>query len=311
MCKVSIIVPTYNNSTLISKTLENILEQSYENWECIIVDDGSTDNTLIKIKTYLKQDHRFKYFYKSNGGLSSARNFGIRNASGKYIQFLDSDDYLQNDKLLNQVKILEDNPSVDIVYTEGKYFESHNEHKLFCSMSKDEVNKFPNITGKEEQILNCLVEKNIMPVNAALLRKGLINKVGLFDEEMNALEDWDYWIRCASESALFKHINYKNSYPLIRIHNLSMSNDNLRMQKALIQLRLKHDKTTFNKYTKFRPINRSLLKKDAATPYFMNLYHKKLVKKSLIELVYIGMKYNCTFYNISRGLMWLLKRNNE
>lgn len=87
----SIIIPTYNRATIISRAIQSVVDQSYSNWELIIVDDGSSDNTLEKVESF--NDKRIKYYYKINEERSIARNFGIDNASGIYICFLDDDDY--------------------------------------------------------------------------------------------------------------------------------------------------------------------------------------------------------------------------
>ena len=97
--KISIIVPCYNQAQYLDECLQSVLEQTYENWECIIVNDGSPDDTEVVAKKWLEKDNRFQYLYKKNGGLSSARNAGIKQAKGVYIQLLDSDDLLQKDKL--------------------------------------------------------------------------------------------------------------------------------------------------------------------------------------------------------------------
>ena len=96
---ISVIVPVYNAESFLDETLQSVLSQTYENWECIIVNDGSTDNTESIAKRWCKRDARFRYFYKENGGLSSARNLGIKYSNADYIAFLDSDDVLTKNSL--------------------------------------------------------------------------------------------------------------------------------------------------------------------------------------------------------------------
>ena len=90
----SVIIPVYNAEPFIYKAIESLKNQTYTNIEVIIVDDGSTDNSYDKCKYLIENDHRFKLFHKQNGGVSSARNYGIKKSSGEYISFLDSDDYI-------------------------------------------------------------------------------------------------------------------------------------------------------------------------------------------------------------------------
>lgn len=104
---VSIIIPTYNSSQYIEETLQSVFSQTYVNWECIIIDDGSTDNSKEIALLYCKKDNRFKYYYQQNAGPSSARNYGLLLAKGDYIQFLDADDVLLPDRfsvLINEYK---------------------------------------------------------------------------------------------------------------------------------------------------------------------------------------------------------------
>lgn len=133
MMLFSIIIPCYNQGAYLHRALNSLIEQRFSNWECIIVDDGSTDTTAIASKEYCSKDPRFKYFYKNNGGLSDARNFGMDKVSGDYIYFLDSDDRLSSpEALMAFVKILTDNPKIDVIcantnyeYTDGTVKESN------------------------------------------------------------------------------------------------------------------------------------------------------------------------------------------
>ncbi len=106
---VSIIIPVYNSQNYIERCLKSIIEQTYKNFEVIIIDDGSTDNSSNICNKYCKKDLRFKYFYKKNGGVSSARNYGLKVSKGIFISFIDSDDYLEKDFL----KILINNINLD------------------------------------------------------------------------------------------------------------------------------------------------------------------------------------------------------
>lgn len=97
--KISIIIPTYNRSWSIERAVNSVLKQTNQDWELIIVDDGSTDDTRLKLLSYLEKDSRIRYFYKENGGVGSARNYGAKKAGNEYITFLDSDDELTSDAL--------------------------------------------------------------------------------------------------------------------------------------------------------------------------------------------------------------------
>jgi glycosyltransferase involved in cell wall biosynthesis len=106
---VSIIIPTYNRAHLIGETLDSVVTQTYLNWECIIVDDGSSDNTDEVIKEYTKKDTRFKYYHRPKEHLSGgngARNYGFKMSKGEYVNFLDSDDLFSENKIDDQVKLI-------------------------------------------------------------------------------------------------------------------------------------------------------------------------------------------------------------
>ena len=105
---ISIIIPSFNSENFISQTLESVLSQTYKKWECIIVDDGSTDKTKNLVNEFCTKDRRFKFFHRDiePKGAPTCRNIGFEKSNGEYIQYLDADDLLSNDKLTNQVLLL-------------------------------------------------------------------------------------------------------------------------------------------------------------------------------------------------------------
>jgi len=104
---ISIIVPVYNSSVFLHECLQSIISQTYTNLEILLVDDGSTDDSLEICKSYAEQDSRIKVFHKENGGVSSTRNFGLRVATGEYIGFVDSDDFISSEMFENLLAELE------------------------------------------------------------------------------------------------------------------------------------------------------------------------------------------------------------
>lgn len=111
---VSIIITCFNQGKYISGVLDSVLSQSYNNWECIIIDDGSTDHGVDVIKEYQDKDKRINYHYQDNTGVSKARNAGFKLAKGKYIQFLDGDDLLLPEKLGKQIEVFNADPEIHI-----------------------------------------------------------------------------------------------------------------------------------------------------------------------------------------------------
>ncbi|MCF8272793.1 MAG: glycosyltransferase [Flavobacteriaceae bacterium] len=186
---VSIIVPCYNQAQYLPEALESIWKQKYENWECIIVNDGSNDNTGEIAKLWQKKNGRFKYIYKENGGLSSARNLGLNNATGDYIQFLDSDDILSEDKLERSIDILKNNISKDgnIVITNFRMFFDNplKPKNPFCHLSPELFN-FNKVLLEWETLFS-------IPIHCGLFDVKLFNDFK-FPEELRAKEDWVMWL---------------------------------------------------------------------------------------------------------------------
>jgi glycosyltransferase involved in cell wall biosynthesis len=239
---VTVIIPAFNYDSLIAYTLESILGQEYRNWECLVVDDGSEDDTASVVNWYRDRDKRIAYIYQQNGGPGNARNNGLSQARGKYIQFLDADDLIERRKLQCHVQYLENNPEVDIVYGGARYFRTDRPNERRYSMMDIDAPWMPEISGSGEEVLQALVKANIMVVSAPLLRRRVIDQVGLFDEKLSTVEDWDYWIRCAIKGARFQYLDEVGALSLIRCHSNSLSQNSLKARKQVIRLRQKLDK---------------------------------------------------------------------
>ncbi len=184
--KVSVIIPVYNQAQFIDKAIESVLKQSYQNFEIIVVNDGSTDNTEAIVKGFI--DFRIRYIcHSDNRGISAARNTGIRASRGEYIALLDADDEFLPEKLDMQVKLLQSEPSdVGVVCAW-----SFNMDKDGNYISKRYLPR------KEGYIFEGLLSTNYMSVPALLIRRECFEKVGLFDSSLDGQEDWDMWIRIA------------------------------------------------------------------------------------------------------------------
>lgn len=277
---VSIIVPCYKQAHFLDEALQSVLEQTYPNWECIIVNDGSPDNTEAIAQNWLKKDFRFKYIYKENGGLSSARNAGIKIAKGDYIQFLDADDLLESEKLKVQLKDLQLDKGIDISVSGYRYFDDDRDKLKIMG----ENNFFPEIILSKDDvdIIEVLRIKNPMVISAPLYRIHVFEKVGVFDEELMSFEDWDFHTRCALTNISFQHIgNVRNTRTLIRLHpNSMMRNKELMEKGADLFLKKRNDNEMFRKYFpnnkhKYKKSNYEQFKKNIKLlipPIFLKLY---------------------------------------
>ena len=217
LSKVSIIIPCYNQGAYLNATIESVVAQDYSNWECILVNDGSTDNTSAIIAEWEIKDERIKSYYKENGGLSSARNYGLKNVTGDFIQFLDSDDVLHHNKLkisLEQAEGLKDNV---IVISNYVHFET----------SINEITPAYYNLKKEYFNLECVLFQwdtiFTIPIHCGLFSESLFKDFS-FPESLKAKEDWFMWIHLFSKQPKVGFINKSLAY--YRIHNKSMTNSN-------------------------------------------------------------------------------------
>jgi glycosyltransferase involved in cell wall biosynthesis len=193
MIKFSIIMPCYNLEQIVARTIENVLKQKYHNFELIIIDDGSTDNTLKIIKGYEKKDNRIKVYSKKNGGVSSARNFGIKKVSGEFIMFLDGDDLIKYDLLQNAngvlIKTKADMFSFGYIKTNEKV------NRVIKRYSSPKCNN-KVFTGMEFQELYFSRKIDQTMCSFIVRRKIVIDNLILFDENTKIGEDQEFQLRC-------------------------------------------------------------------------------------------------------------------
>lgn len=237
---ISIIVPAFNYGHLIRETLASIASQTFVQWECIIIDDGSTDNTREMVHDLVNLDSRFRYVCHSNQGLSASRNRGIELSRGRYIQFLDADDLLEKSKLEHHCQYLETHESVEIVYGDVRYFRTDNPLQLFYSMFGEQKPWIPVLRSDGSDTLLTLLKKT-MPVNTPLIRREILSKTGYFDTSLSQVADWEFWIRCAEKGIRFQYYAPPESCALVRVHKDSMTHqrvkaleETLRMKKAVL-----------------------------------------------------------------------------
>lgn len=220
---ISVIVPCYNQSEYLNEALYSLLNQTYSNWECIIVNDGSTDDTENIALSFCKKDKRFRYYLKTNGGLSSARNFGLKFAEGEFIQFLDCDDLLPPNKLITHLNFIK-SQHCDIVFGRNKRFYNDD-----LSTSEYAILSFSIDINKLENIIPRILAENMFVVHSAFIKREVTNIVGQFNESLKGMEDWEYWIRAAFNGLDFKYCSNPEGDVLYRIKDVSMSTNRWNM----------------------------------------------------------------------------------
>lgn len=185
---VSVIIPTYNSEKFISKTIKSVLHQTYTDWELIIVDDCSNDQTRSILEKFEIKDSRIRLiFLESNsGGPAHPKNIGIKNAKGEYISFLDHDDEWFPDKLAKQVNFFIHNKNNNVTLVT-----CNSVLKIFGDEHEYTTPKY----RKERQLSELLNRNFICSCSSIVVRKGLFDNIGLFDENLKTLDDWDLYIR--------------------------------------------------------------------------------------------------------------------
>jgi len=233
---VTVIVPCFNYGHFLPEALESLSRQSHPRWECIVVDDGSTDDTQAVVQSYVRRDPRYHYMHQHHRGLSAARNLGIRAGRGEYFQFLDADDLIEPRKLERHVRHLAEHEEVGIVYSPVRYFTTTGSRERRYSMREPDEPWMPQTSGRGRPVISAIARDNFMAVNCPLVRRDVTALAGGFDETLPALEDWEYWIRCAVQGTWFQYLDEPDTYALVRHHTASMSNDSMRMTRGLIAL---------------------------------------------------------------------------
>jgi len=199
---VSIVIPTYNRERLLNRAVKSVLNQTYTNFELIVVDDCSTDCTESVVKGF--QDDRIRYIrHERNQGAPTARNNGIKAANGDYIAFQDSDDVWLSTKLEKQVNAFNSGSShIGVVYTS------------FWLINQDEKTLVPSSRVKhtEGKIHDTLLEMNFVSMSSAIVRRECFEKVGMF-VKIPRFQDWELWLRI-SKYYYFKHLRE----PLVKVY---------------------------------------------------------------------------------------------
>ncbi|AOC95312.1 glycosyltransferase family 2 protein [Flavobacterium sp. SH_e] len=278
MYKISIIVPCYNQAQYLSEALTSVLNQTYENWECIIVNDGSNDNINEIAQKWLDKDFRFKYVSKNNGGLSSARNAGITVAKGEFILPLDADDKIGHNYLKLALYEFQKDSSLKVVYCKAEKF-------------GDEVGDW---ILKPFSLYN-LSKKNMI-FCTALYKKKEWELAGGYDTNMiYGLEDWEFWISMLKNDGNVKRIDYHGFYYRIKSSSMIKSLDPDKEKYLYKYLNIKHADFFVNQLGSSIELNNDL-------EHTRNDYRRKLKSKKFVIDVFLNTFLGFTIFNNKNDL---------
>lgn len=240
---VSVVVPCYGQARFLDACIASLRAQTMSEWEAVIVDDGSPDDTQCVAAELVATDTRVRLVSKLNGGLASARNAGLTAATGEFVQFLDADDLIEPRKLEHHVEYLRQHAEIDVVFGNAWYFDDAKPQRRVRAggaswwaqrddwIARRARDPAPNVVK--------LLRRNQFPVCAPLVRRRATERVGGFDEELCLLEDWEFWLRCAAAGSRFEFRVSPETAALVRMHGTSMSVDKRLMMRAELALAMK------------------------------------------------------------------------
>lgn len=193
---ISVIIPTYNRAHVISEAIQSVLDQTYRDFELLVIDDGSTDDTQDVVSRF--SDKRIKYHYIEHKGRAYARNYGLQKMCGRYVAFLDSDDLYGKEKLKSLSDYLRSHPETMIAYSS-------------YTLIQNGIETFQYTNNGSGNLFLKIFKKSFINMNTTLIRRECIDVAGGFKEDLRILEDYDFYLRL-SEKFKFSFVNVMSSY---------------------------------------------------------------------------------------------------
>ena len=252
---ISVIIPTYNCDKYICEALDSVLQQTYSNYEIIVIDDGSTDTTRTIVNN---RYHSVRYYYLENNGVAAARNFGISMAQGELIAFLDADDIWLPEKLEKQAALFNKNDKLGMAFTENSFF--------------NEQGVTTNKANKRERLMHGDIVKNIflnsyVVTSTVMVRKNVFDTVGSFEEGLTVAEDDNMWMRIGMKYCV-ELLDESMLMYRITEGSLSRKSDNFFIGvKASIEIIQKNHPDLYNR------LGTSAIRKKKSDLFFSEGYH--------------------------------------
>ena len=294
---ISVIIPCYNQGRYLDIALNSIFEQDYTNFECIIVNDGSSDNTSEVAQKWIKKDERYKYFEQINRGLSSARNRGLLESKGYYIQFLDCDDFIHSKKISKSIRIFDNEKSCSAVISNFEMINDQTNDQLepYCDLNQ--------VNFDFNTILHDWQNSFSIPIHCAIFKRDSIIDI-LFDTELRAHEDWIFWLNFFYLKNEVHYLNESLAFYRLNIKGLSKMDNRDNYLLALEKIKLILDpeeyltylkKCISRQYSELSQLKFRLNQLKRSNTYIIGLFFKKLFG-------YFGLM------RISRPMFLILKK---
>lgn len=255
---VSVIIPCYNHGRYLKDAFESVWTQSYPNIEIIVVDDGSTDNT----REVTESSNNVKYIYQSNQGLSAARNTGIKNSSGKFLVFLDADDWLLPGAVQTNVQFIMQDDS--LAFVSGAH------QKIFVETGKI-VDEIEEINSNHYWHL---LQGNYIGMHATVMYRRSVFDEFLYDTTLKACEDYDLYLNITRKYPVLHHTKKIAGY---RLHNSNMSGDRVLMLETVLKVLVRQKKKLNNNWEKKAFENGKKVWKK----YYSSILYKEVMLKKL------------------------------
>ncbi len=313
---VSIIIPSFNSANYLNDSIGSVLSQTYDEFECIIIDDGSTDDTKSVVEKFIAGDSRVKYFYKQNGGVASARNYGVSKSRGSWIQILDADDWLYSTKIekqLSSVNINEGTQKKILIYSDyeiqnNKNEKIENKEVIIGELTQKEFIR--KIVGRKKG----LFQPTPLHINNVLMSRNIFCEY-TFNENMVTCGDLDFFYRLLNSTITCKYVPMISMCYRSNDNGVSKNVQNLNAgYTAFLESILQYNKSDLELFPNLRNIfeiaimddNNSIYNRlkriirESKVPYFSKIMNREFDIRWLIVLL---DKFNILFYSIKSFIL--------
>ncbi len=281
----SVIICCFNSSEYLNETIESVINQQFKNWELILINDGSTDNTDEIIKFYLKNNNKIKYYYQNNRGYPNARNKGVGLANGKWISLFDHDDIMMPNKLEEQYQDIVNNPDHFLFSSNSMHIDSKGK---YLNDNFFEYNPLKNDYNLVNVGLDLIKNGCFIGTETATFKKKIIDEIGGFDEDYRFISDYDFFIRLGLNHKIFFN---KKVLAKFRDHDQNMQYYYFKSGKGYYEYVKLYLKYFFNNK--------------------INILNKHIVlKRMFLYIFYRCARFVLNFYSHCTNLLLFWKKNN-